>query len=100
MLVIRRYNLRAALQFDHVTLFFFYILWCTDELTLLRAMSEIQIEHSNTCAGIRDLPRIRWNWEFLVRPLFLGYTLCVTPHKMEPHTLLMTEPSGAICILD
>ena len=28
--------LRAAVQFDHVTLFFFNILWCTDELTLLR----------------------------------------------------------------
>ena len=28
--------LHAAVQFDHVTLFFFYILWCTDELTLLR----------------------------------------------------------------
>ncbi len=30
--------LRAAIQFDHVTFFFFNILWCTDELTLLRVL--------------------------------------------------------------
>ena len=31
--------LRAAVQFDHVTLFFFNILWCTYELTSSSVMT-------------------------------------------------------------
>ncbi len=38
--------LRAAVQFDHVSLIFFNILWCTDAWTLTSVSIQWKISHS------------------------------------------------------
>ena len=53
--------LRAAVQFDHVTLFFFNILWCTVELTLLRVF---WLRLCSQCCHMLVLMLFIWMWHF------------------------------------